>query len=187
MNKPTKTFGLNEPMDVYVKLTFDLARLKEAESTKDLQFAALDCAIWAYHMIDWVLAAVTDARHIELCGFARYEGRAVRGFIAKREAPLRSALEVCEQIALTSKHRVLTRTPDDPSFATGHTVRFDPPFNAADPLSRSISMKAVGYVREVTSGRSFDVIDVMDAAIANWKHFLQSEGLYIYGYVEDVD
>ena len=53
-----RRFGLDSPMDVWIKLRFDIDRLKVARFTKELQYAALDCAIWSFHLIDWVLNAV---------------------------------------------------------------------------------------------------------------------------------
>jgi hypothetical protein len=45
MESPTKTFALSTPMDVFEKLDFDLQRLKAGQSTKALQFAAMDLAM----------------------------------------------------------------------------------------------------------------------------------------------
>lgn len=189
MDAPTKTFGLSEPMDLLIKLEFDLTRLRSGRSTKELQFAALDCALSAYHLIEWVLHRVDGAVHLRLTGIPRKVGKDgipeirsgdIRGFIARQSDTIGS-LVICEQIALTGKHRILTRTPDNQSFDTGHNIEFDPPFDPASGMYMG-DIHAVAYVRDVETGNEFPADAIFAAALGQWRDFLKREKLYDWNY-----
>lgn len=176
MDRPTKTFGLSEPMDVWLKLRFDLDRLKAARSTRDLQYAALDCAIWAFHMIDWVLESVDDAAHLRLTGKQRDGKKVLDGFLATNASRL-PALPWIGQIANTGKHRVLRNSKDDPSWVTGHTIRFDPPFDARNPHN-PVSISAVAYLRMTATAEEMQVQAFFEGVVSQWEHFLKRENLF---------
>jgi len=178
MDKPTKTFGLADPMAVLLKLEFDLERLKAAQYTRDQQYAALDCSIWAFHMIDWVLNAISNDDHVRLTGYARNNGKAIDGFITTNEKRL-PLLNVCKQIALTSKHRVLTRTRDDPDLLTSHSIEFDPPF---DGPTWEGAARAVAYLRVESTGEQVEAYHFFEGVVAQWRGFLKSEKLFDWSY-----
>jgi hypothetical protein len=172
---PTKTFGLAEPMDVWLKLRFDLDRLRVARWTKDLQYAALDSSIWAFHMIDWVLETVDDAAHLRLTGKFRGGRNVVEGFIETNFKEF-STLPFLQQIANTGQHRVLRVSNDDPTWVTGHTVRFDPP-DIRD-TQRAVSISAVAYLRINATGEEVQVQAFFESVVGQWEHFLKREGLF---------
>ena len=173
---PTKTFGLSEPMDVWLKLKFDLDRLKAARWTRDIQYAALDSAIWAFHMIDWLLESVDDVAHLKHTGKQRGGRKILEGFL-KTNAHELSTLHYVQQIANTSKHRVLTKSTDDPEWVTGHTFRFDPPFDARQP-NNPVSISVGAYLRINATGEEIEVRPFFEAVVAQWEYVLKREGLF---------
>ena len=175
-DRPTKTFGLAEPMDVWRKLKFDLERLKTARWTSELQYACLDCAVWAFHLVDWVLETVDDDAHMRLTGKARDGKNVLEGFI-KTNAAVLPTLPYLQQIANTGKHRVLKISNDDPAWVTGHTIRFDPPFDADDP-HRAVSMSAGAYLRFTQTGEEIEVQAFFEAVVAQWEYVLKREKLF---------
>jgi hypothetical protein len=89
-------------------------------------------------LIEWLLNDVDDDALKRLTAVEVYEGRAFARFIATDLDVLRT-ISFCRQIANSSKHRVLRRSKDDPNWVTGHTVRFDPPFDPTNPEGPSVS------------------------------------------------
>jgi hypothetical protein len=174
--QPTKTFGLSDPMEVWVKIKFDVDRLKAARWTKELQYAALDCAIWSFHLIDWVLNAVDANTHFRLTGLSQGSRGATEGFIKTNEALL-PRLRACQQIANTGKHRVLSFSPDDPNWITSHTVRFDPPFDARRP-DAPMTVSARAYLRDITTGEEIPAPLFFEAVARQWEVFLKRERLF---------
>lgn len=179
MENPTKTFGLSTSMEVFMKLEFDLKRLKEAQYTKDVQFAALDLAVWGFHMIDWVLNEVTDTRHIEITGHNRGARQAIAGFVEKQSDRLR-VLGFCGQIANTGKHRVLTRQIDDATFLTSHTIHFEPPLIAGQSYGGKIY--AAAFLKNTASGQKIGAGEFFTSMVEQWRGFLKAESLYDWEY-----
>jgi hypothetical protein len=168
-------------MDVFMKLEFDLKRLREATSTKDLQFAALDLAVWGFHMIDWVLNSVTDERHVALCGQNRKArpGQITKGFIERQSIRI-GTIGMCGQIANTGKHRVLTLSKDDPSFTTNHTIKFRPAYVAGEEYRGRISAEA--YLKDTSTGQEIEASIFFATMIEQWREFLKAERLYDWDY-----
>lgn len=126
-DRPTKTFGLIDATTLLRKLFYDVARLRRATVTEDAIFAAFDCAIDANHLVDWTVHALAKQARLE-----DRDGMSVRQFRKAHQKDWPS-LEYCRQIADTGKHRILTRSYDDPALSTGTLVVFDPPFRADEP------------------------------------------------------
>ena len=181
MDAPTKTFALSRPMDVFMKLEFDLLRLREARSTKALQFAALDLAVWGFHMIDWVLNSVPDDRHIHLSGKSRSAraGQITEGFIERQSIRI-GTIGMCRQIANTGKHRVLTMSKDDPSFTTQHTIRFEPAYVVGEEYRGRIFAEA--FLRDTSTGQEIEASVFFSAMVEQWREFLKVEKLYDWNY-----
>jgi len=181
--RPTKTFGLSRPMDVFEKLDFDLKRLRSSRNSSDVKFACLDLAIWSYHMIDWVLVTVSEVRHNQLTGYSRYHSKAINGFVERQSIRL-GTLGFCQQMANTGKHRVLTHKPDDPSFETNHTVMIE--WGADANGSRQIqNMYPTAYLKDTATGQKIDAKEFFALALEQWANFLKAENLYDWEY--DVD
>lgn len=176
MDKPTKTFGMAEPIDLYRKLLYDIERLRSATMTRDVQYASFDCAVDAFHMIDWVLHAVDDDAHLRLTGKRRGSQKIVQGFIETSKTRLPD-LELCRQIANSVKHVVMTFGPKMENLSTGSTVRFEPPFVAYQPLPPDFRMFAWAYIE--LDGIKHSVIELFEYMGREWETFLRQEGLFV--------
>lgn len=170
----TKTFDLQTPSGLILKLRFDIRRLHDASGTLDVRYAAIDCAVDAWHLVDWVLQFVNDERHIELSGVERHKHGAAEGFLKKNSARLPDLRQI-QVIANTGKHRAL-RKGDDPTFKTFTTVVFNPPFNASSPESwANMKIRPAAYI-ECEEGR-IDVLHFFQRIERAWRLVLVEEGL----------
>ncbi len=176
MENPTKTFGLTEPIDLYRKLLFDIERLQAATATRDVQYAAFDCAVDANHLVDWVLHAVDDAAHLRLTGKAKGKHGVVQGFGEANKDRLPD-LEMCRQIANSVKHVVVTIGPIMDYMSTGSTVKFEPAFLVGQPLPEDLRIFAWAYV--TVYGVKHSVIDLFTEMAGQWERFLREEGLFV--------
>ncbi len=68
---PTKTFGMRVPTDLHEKVLHDIERLRSARSSAESRYAAFDCAVDAWHLVDWTLHSVDGERHEHLSGRKR--------------------------------------------------------------------------------------------------------------------
>ena len=171
-NHPTKTFGLRGPSDLLRKLSFDIRRLEHAEYSDEARFAAFDCALASWHLVDWILNSVDDDGHLRLCGKLR---GVTRGFIEAQRSNL-PLLEHCQQIANTGKHLVLTLIKDDPLLHAKSSVRFHPPFDLSRPGSWGDSV-ARGVAVVEYAGEQHDASDFFRTVERDWSVLLEREGL----------
>jgi len=176
MQKPTKTFGLDEPIDLYRKLLFDIERLRTGRASRQVQYAAFDCAVDAFHLIDWVLHAVDDDAHLRLTSKGRAKHGVIPGFITTNAIRLPD-LEICRQIANSVKHVVMTFGPQMENMSTGSTVVFDPPFMAAQPVPPGFRIYALAYIE--LDGVQHSVIELFEHMARQWETFLRQEGLFV--------
>ncbi|NEJ88864.1 hypothetical protein GR223_23510 [Rhizobium leguminosarum] len=176
MEKPTKTFGLDEPIDLYRKLLFDIERLRVGGSSRAVQFAAFDCAVDAFHLIDWVLHAVHDEAHLRLTGKGRGKHGVIPGFITTNAIRLPD-LELCRQLANSVKHVVMTFGPRMDDMSTGSTVKFEPEFIADQPPPPGFRMFAWAYIE--LHGTKYAVIELFEHMARQWEQFLRQEGLFV--------
>lgn len=172
---PTKNFGIRDASDLLGKLRFDLARLKAAKMSNAVRYAALDCSLVSFHMVDWVLQSVSPERCLELCGKAAGDHGSVRSFI-KRNTNKLPHLATCDVIANTGKHLALTWRADDGSVVGKSTVRFDPPFEVDRPETWATA-KAYAVATIKTAGGEIDAVDFFQEVLQHWNEFLDSEGL----------
>lgn len=175
MEKPTKTFGIHAPSDLLHKLAFDIDRLERATSSNELRYAAFDCAVGSWHMVDWTLHAVPPARCVELCGVAAGKRGASTGFIERNTARV-PHLAQCQQIANTGKHMVLTMMADDPALVAGSTVLIQPPFDLSKPERwKDTKFTAFAYV-QIGDTRVPAAVFFKDM-LRGWARLLDDEGL----------
>lgn len=99
-----KTF-LAEPLDVYFKLLWEYTQLASADRLDRPQqaYMALNAAMTAWHMADWLCARMTPEHYAKLRGATGNKDlnncKAFRAWAQKRES-----ITVCEQIAVSAKH-----------------------------------------------------------------------------------
>jgi len=169
-----KTFDITTPSGLLLKLRYDITRLKNSKGSPDLRYAALDCAITAWHLSDWLLASVSDQRYQELTGVKRDARGFMEGFIARNEQRLPD-IRTCQLIANTGKHLVLTKH-DDATIEARTTVRFTPPFDAADPSSwANVKVQEVAYISRGAGTQN--AIEFFLNVERHWRHVLVDEGL----------
>lgn len=116
MNKPTritsqptppsgqyKTFSLRGPRDLLLKLKWDIEQLQLISShTVGYHYQAMNCAITAWQMCDWVYADLDDAQKISFPTERKFRDHIKAGS---------KWLRICRELADASKHRNLKDSP----------------------------------------------------------------------------
>lgn len=168
-----KTFGIRTPSGLLLKLRHDITRLKGARASLEMGYAALDCAITAWHLMDWLLASVSPKRHEELTGIKQGKSSPAKGFIERNEHRL-PGIRDCQLIANTGKHLVLSGH-DDPSLETQTAALFEPPFDANDPSSwPRVTVRPVAYI--LRGKEKVDAVAFFVDMERQWRHLLVEEG-----------
>ncbi|MDQ0563989.1 hypothetical protein QO004_005806 [Rhizobium mesoamericanum] len=115
--RKTKTFGLKSPTDLHNKLLFDIERLKKATGQNEARYAAIDCAVDGWHLVDWVLHRdqVDDATFTRLTGGRKrketkqerdkFGRKTVEVSFAETQEERLPALKFCHILANSAKHR----------------------------------------------------------------------------------
>lgn len=173
----TKAFGLKTPTDLYRKLLFDIDRLQIGGSSAAVSYAAMDCAIDATHLADWVLRAVDNAHHVVLTGkpLTKDGDISLKGFDAVSGTRV-PALAFCRDVANHVKHVMLTRSKPMENVETGRSVKFDPPYSAVDGPAADQKIFAYAYI--IVDEKKYSVIELFSDAAEQWKKFLEEEGLF---------
>lgn len=181
MGRPpqTKTFGMRVPTDLYEKLLFDIERLRSARSSAESKYAAFDCAVNSWHLVDWTLHLADNAAYERLSGQKR---GAKRGKVTPEASFMDAqldrlpALEVCYTLANSVKHREM-RTDRMPTVSTGSTGLFSWSEPATGTGRRSITgITLLTYLE--ADGERHNAIDLFEAMAAQWRVFLIHEGLF---------
>ncbi|AVA21309.1 hypothetical protein [Rhizobium sp. NXC24] len=164
-------------MDLHKKLLFDIERLRSGGSSASVAYAAMDCAIDATHLADWVLRAVDNDHHIRLTGkpISKDNDISLKGFDHVCGDRLR-ALAFCRDIANHSKHVVLTRRKPIDGIETGRSIRFNPSYNAVKGPTKGQTVFAYAYI--IVNEERFFVIELFQDMADQWKQFLADEGLW---------
>ncbi|MEZ2406942.1 hypothetical protein AB6806_09005 [Bosea sp. RCC_152_1] len=165
-----KTFGLKTPRDLHNKLRYDIGRLRVATASDDVKYAAFDCAIDAAHMVDWVLAAVNDERHLILSGEKRLSLQAPSGF-ADRQADKLPALKFCREIANGAKHFTLKPRKKPINVTTSSTV------SIRMTIDKGTVVDARPYAYVVIDGVKYNVLEMFEDMYEQWLDFLKAENL----------
>jgi len=129
-SKPPHTFGHENCRDLCEKLNRELGRLNDARNREDIADHAINFAVTAWHLIDWVWA--THERNDEYFAFKGEAKRAsggwkcladFRDYIVGREP----RLENCGLFANSAKHLVLDekRWPNQSEVATIASAKGD--------------------------------------------------------------
>jgi hypothetical protein len=177
---PTKTFGMREPTDLYEKLLYDNERLRSARSSAESKYAAFDCAVDAWHLVDWTLHFADDAAYERLSGYKRNGPKkgnlTVEASFMETQKKRLPALEVCHTLANSVKHREV-RNDRMPELWTGSTGILSWSEPATDTGRRSVTgVKLLTYLE--ADGERHNAIDLFEAMAAQWRVFLIEEGLF---------
>lgn len=179
-NLNTKTFGLKTPTDLHTKLIYDIERLRSTRSTVEARYAAFDCAVDAWHLVDWTLHMVDNSSFERLTGRERPGNRTKRDrrtvetcFADMQEVQL-PALEVCHLLANSVKHRQIRSDPEPET--SSNTTAFLA-WQHSDEGERSLkSYRVFTYICH--RGEKLDAVSFFAEMADQWAAFLQQEGLF---------
>src|SRR4051812_28636443 len=121
LNKAPKTFHIATPADLLDKLRHEAGILWSSHSPADVRervYLALNCAITAWQMKDWVYNALRASDRLEaLDAFAgrRIKSREDFGAYLVSVVP---EFAMAQQIATAAKHLEIRETLDDAAIAT---------------------------------------------------------------------
>lgn len=127
---PSKYFGLKSSTDLYLKLLYDIERLRAGGGTKAVQYAAFDAAVTGAHILDWVLNELTPEAYLRLTGLRKGkkppkdDPGAIMRFI-ERNGEKMDGLDVCRQIANAVKHMKISMGRVMKGMAIGSTVKLE--------------------------------------------------------------
>lgn len=163
----SSSFGLDTAAGMAHKLYRDYERYRNATSTDDRRDAAINGAVTAWHMCEWVWAGITnyDRHSADIKAFLGIVGRPMeRGDIqdwAERECP---SLSICRSICNGSKHVISDKSM--------HTE-----MDAPDPNERGRGKQLVAraIVRH-TDGSEIDMGRVLCDAFDFWGRQVTNEG-----------
>lgn len=178
---PTKTFDMRVPTDLYEKLLFDIGRLRWARSSVDSKYAAFDCAVDAWHLVDWTLHFVDDASHERLSGFKRggpsRKGKlTVEARFADTQDGRLPALKFCRMLANSVKHREV-RNDLMPGVWTGSTAILS--WSKPERETGERSLKDITLLTYVeVDGERYKAVELFEDMADQWRTFLVEEGLF---------
>lgn len=168
-----KSFDLEDPADLLEKLRYDIMRLKSAGSSIDLRYAAFDCAIAAWHLVDWLLASVPEAQQVRLSGTPHGVAGGNKGFVKRNESRLPGIRE-CQLIANAGKHRILTKH-DDASVSATTGILWDRALEEEDFKTGSFPKSSpVAYIKK--GDQKMNAVDFFSHLERAWRHLLVEEG-----------
>ncbi|WFU00980.1 hypothetical protein QA648_12540 [Rhizobium sp. CB3171] len=187
MNKrgKTKTFGLKSPRDLHRKLLFDIERLKKANLQNEARYAAIDCAVDSWHLVDWVLHRdqVDDANFTRLTGGrkrdetkgerGKFAGKTVEASFAETQKDRLPALKFCRMLANSVKHREV-RDDSMPELWNGSSYKLT--WEMIDG-ERSIK-SATLFVYVEYESEKHHAFDLFEEMADQWRTFLTEEGLF---------
>ncbi|WP_265519484.1 hypothetical protein [Nitratireductor luteus] len=177
----TKTFGLKTPTDLYQKLLFDIERLRSARSSEEARYAAFDCAVDSWHLVDWTLHFVDSDRHELLSGRKRPgppgKGRlTVEASFAHAQNKRLPALKFCHILANSVKHREV-RNDLMPNLWTGSTGILSWSEPAKDTGERAVTGISLLTYLEI-DGERYKAVELFEDMADQWRAFLIEEGLF---------
>ncbi|WP_162949289.1 hypothetical protein [Rhizobium sp. CCGE532] len=181
----TKTFGLKTPTDLLYKLLFDIERLKKATLQYEARYAAIDCAVNGWHLVDWVLhrEQIDDAHFTRLTGGrkrdetdqerGKFRGKTVEVSFAETQEDRLPALKFCRNLANSVKHREI-RKDSMPELWSGSSYKLTWETINGERSLRSHSLFVyVGYENE-----KHHATDLFEEMANQWRTFLIEEGLF---------
>ncbi|UWU20161.1 hypothetical protein N2601_12740 [Rhizobium sp. CB3060] len=183
--RKTKTFGLKSPTDLHYKLLFDIERLKKANLQNEARYAAIDCAVDAWHLVDWVLHRdqVDDANFTRLTGGRKrketkperdqFDGKTVEANFADAQEHRLPALKFCRILANSVKHREI-RKDSMPELWSGSSYKLTWETRDGERSLKSHTLFVyVGY-----EGEKHHAFDLFEKMADQWRTFLIEEGLF---------
>jgi hypothetical protein len=162
-----KTFRLRGPRDLLEKLDYDITRLARLHTTNErlLAFAAFDCAVDAWSLVDWVWEWLVENGR-ETSPLDPTKG-APEKFIRAVQSVI-PGLSTCRQLATGAKHfRVRRGNRED---IVGYVEDADP--NAPDNLF--FGHMRVARAKILEGSYATEAYSVFERARLGWIHYLDS-------------
>jgi hypothetical protein len=178
---PTKTFNMRTPTDLHEKLLFDIERLRSARSSAESRYAAFDCAVDAWHLVDWTLHFVDDDTHELLSGCKRFtrpkqSNLTVEACFAVTQKDRLPALKFCQMLANSVKHREV-RNDSMPNLWTGSTAILSWSEPKQETGERSLKdVRLLTYVK--VDGQRYKAVELFEEMADQWRTFLVEEGIF---------
>lgn len=152
MKESAKTFSLDGPKAYLEKIEWELSRLNEI-SPRDqpaYQFQAINCAMTAWHMTDWVFHKLPPDERARYKGEGEFREWARQDFIG---------LKLCREIADASKHVTLTRKVEP--YISTEKIRWPTDTGEAE----------FWYI-DGGNGEFYALPEIIEGAITYWQNFL---------------
>ena len=175
-------FALSTPDHLLAKLRWEVSGFKRAEGRKNefrghliAAYHAMNCAITAWHMADWVWMHLDEGSQRDLAAVLGLGKADLASFEAKIRADSR-AINCCRDIATGSKHMKLNRKGSDPEVDAEVVWAFAPAdvemAGVDDPIGRYSSHL---IVHDSLGARPAQ--EVFHEAFSYWESFLVRRGL----------
>ena len=176
----TSVLGWDSPFDIVCKLGREKMRMQEAETLQDFVDHTMNFALTAYHMIDWVWAALQRVPVDGKAEFERDSWAAVIGYEPKACEEVRSwaislcpELEYCRKLANATKHLSCRLKKDAPTaeFEVTPTVEWKRR-QKKDPYMCILDARRAENWRLVLveNGKQIDLAEILwDRVFAFWS------------------
>jgi len=177
MTRPSpKYFGLSSSTDLYLKLLYDIERLRSARSTKAVQYAAFDAAVTGSHILDWVLVELSPEAHLRLTWLRKGTNKKGKDgpiiqFIERNRDDLRG-IDFCRQIANSVKHMKMSLGSPMKGMGIGSTIKLG---GTGDLVT---SAKVIAYI-QIADGKKVDAVELFEETADQWREFLVKEKLWV--------
>ena len=167
-------FGLRGPNDLLRKMAHDWKRMRRycADGRPECSFAALDFAISAWSMVDWVKEYLPRKDLERMISFEEKSGdfsKKYYEFMLSRIYGLR----LCKEIANGSKHFFVSKNPDVTIITKSSPImRFR---TSSEDILNLIGTKY--YLKVKTENSTFYADDLFRKTWISWWKFLKKEGI----------
>ncbi|WP_146076407.1 hypothetical protein [Rhizobium grahamii] len=164
---------------------FDIERLKKATGQNEARYAAIDCAVDGWHLVDWVLHRdqIDDATFTRLTGGRkRNETKEERDKFGRKTVEVSFAetqderlpdLKFCHVLANSAKHREV-RKDSMPELWNGSSYKL-----AWETINGERSLRsATLFVYFEYNGEKYHAKDLFEEMADQWRTFLIEEGLF---------
>ncbi|KQQ61137.1 hypothetical protein ASF69_01560 [Rhizobium sp. Leaf311] len=180
---PPKYFGLSSSTDLYLKLLYDIERLRSAVSIKAVQYAAFDAAVTASHILDWVLAELKPEAHLRLTGLRKKQKVKCEEGDQRKENPITNFIErnrdqlpdidYCRQISNAVKHMKMSLGTPMKGMGIGSTAKFK--YTGKEMTGVHI----IAYIQIKPGAEKRDAVGLFEASAEQWRQFLVRERLWV--------
>jgi hypothetical protein len=169
--RASQSFNIGDASQLLRKLTIEIHQFTESSFSSTLSgYLALNIAMTAWHMVDWVSADMNTVQRKEA---TRYLGRPISNNVDLAVAVTSAceALRICQVIATAGKHVEVKRRPD-PSLATKFKLVKPSPNKARLPG------EGLSYIWVIKrNGKEYLAEEIFKEAHRFWENLLSHLGM----------